>query len=79
MKAGSFRAGRREEGQAEREAKGKAGHEERQGGEEALKLEQEAVFINNLTDPQAPDTKYIKGSWDTLVCHSQQEQIKWCW
>lgn len=71
--------GEGEKGQTEREAKGKAGQEERHEGEEGPKLEQEAMFINNLTDPQAPDTKYIKYSWDTLVCHSQEEQIKWCW
>lgn len=79
MKADPLEQGEGEEGQTEREAKGKAGQEERHEGEEAPKLEQEAVFINNLTDPQAPDTKYIKGSWDTPVCHSQEEQIKWCW
>jgi hypothetical protein len=52
----------------------------RHEGEKGWKLEQEAMLINNLTDPQAPDTKYIKDSWNT-VCHSQiqEEQIKWCW
>lgn len=59
--------------------KEKAGQQERHGGEEGPKLEQEALFINNLSDPQAPDTKYIKDSWDTLACHSQEEPIKWCW
>lgn len=48
-----------EKGQTEREAKGKAGQEERPEGE-GPKLEQEAMFINNLPDPQAPDTKYMK-------------------
>lgn len=37
------------------------------------------MFINNLADPQAPDTKYIKYCRDTLLCHSQEEQMKWCW
>lgn len=59
-----------------RERKGKAGQQGKHGGEEGPKLEQEALFINNLTDPQAPDTKYIKDSWDTLACHSQEEPIK---
>lgn len=43
------------------------------------KLEQEAVFINNLADPRARDTKYIKYCWDILLCHSKEEHIKWCW
>lgn len=71
--------GEGEKGQTEREAKGKAGQEERHDREKGPKLEQEAMFINNLADPQAPDTKYIKYCWDTLLCHSKEEQIKWCW
>lgn len=59
--------------------KGKAGQEERQEGEEGPKLEQEAMFINNLADPRAPDTKYIKYCRDTLHCHSQENHVKWCW
>lgn len=62
--------GEGEEGQTEREAKGKAGQVERHGGEKGPKLEQEAMFINNLADPQAPDTKYSKYCWNTVLCHS---------
>lgn len=68
--------GEGEEGQTEREAKGKAGQEERHEGEKGPKLEQEAMFINNLADPQAPDTKYIKYCWDTLLCHCKEDQIQ---
>lgn len=59
--------GEGEKGQTERDVKGKAGQEERQEGEKGPKLEQEAMFINNLADPRAPDPKYIKYCWDTAL------------
>lgn len=58
--------------------KEKAGQEERHEGEKGPKLEQEAMFINNLADPQAPDTKYSKYCWDTVLCRAKEEQVKWC-
>lgn len=74
MKAGFLYQEEGEKGQTEREAKGKkAGQEERHEGEKGPKLEQEAMFINNLADPQAPDTKYIRYCWDTLLCHSEEQ------
>lgn len=68
-KAESLVSGRRRRGSdgKRREGKGKAGQEERDEGEKEPKLEQEAMFINNLADPQAPDTKYIKYCWDTAL------------
>lgn len=70
MKAESLMSGRRGKG-SDREVKGKGGQEETREGEKGPKLEQEAMFINNLADPRAPDTKYIKYCWDSLLCHSQ--------
>lgn len=63
-----------ERGQAARGAKGKAGQEET-----GPKLEQEAMFINNPADPQAPDTKCIRYCWDTALPLTGGAERKRCW
>lgn len=75
MKAESLRSGRRGKRSDRERSERKSGA----GGEKGPKLEQEAMLINNLADPRAPDTECIKYCWDTLLRHSQEERVKWCW
>ena len=68
----------REKGKKVRERE-RSERKSRAGGEKGPKLEQEAMLINNLADPRAPDTECIKYCWDTLLRHSHEERVKWCW
>lgn len=56
MKAESLRSGRR----GKRSDRERSERKSRAGGEKGPKLEQEAMLINNLADPRAPDTECIK-------------------